>query len=99
LADAPKRLSAAEIQFKRAQNAPEEKKALVQYEADALALNKKSERLKALRLARDAEEAAARPPAPQRKRRTKKIKQANSADEAGTLSGWWKDQREDGRNN
>jgi hypothetical protein len=99
LADASKRLTAAEIQFKRTQNAPEGKKALVQYEADALAANKKSERLKALRLARDAEEAAARPATPEKKKRAKKVKPTRFGEDNATLTNWWKDQREDGRNN
>jgi hypothetical protein len=98
LADVSKRLSAAEIQFKKAQYAPAGKKALVQYEADALAASKKTERLKAMRLARDAEEAADRPSAPEKKRRAKKVEAGKVDDGGATLTNWWKDQREDGRN-
>jgi hypothetical protein len=89
-------LSAAEIQFRKA-SAPEGKKALVQYEADAHAARKKTERLKALRLARDAEEAAARPPAAEKKRREKKVAPAQAEEGGATLTNWWKDQRDDGR--
>jgi hypothetical protein len=99
LADVSKRLSAAEIQFKKAQHTPDGKKALVPYEADALAARKKTERLKALRLARDAEEAAARPPAPEKKKRARKAKPAEAVEGGANLTNWWKDQRDDGRNN
>ena len=97
MANNAKNLSAAEIQFKKTQHVGEGKKTLIPYEADALAASKKTERLKALRLARDAAEAAAKPPAPQRKKRARKPRKENP--QAGTLTGWLKDQSEDGRNN
>ena len=92
----PTKLSAAEIQFKKAKHATEGKP-LLRYEADAITVGRKTERLKALRLAREAEEAAMRPAAPVRKRRTTKAKAVKADEGAATLSGWWKDQREDGR--
>jgi hypothetical protein len=96
LADNSKKLSAAEIQFKKTQQAIEGKQAMAQYEADAVATRKKTERLKALRLARDAEEAAAAPAVvPKKKKAAKKAKPV--AARADTLSEWWKDQKEDGR--
>lgn len=94
MADNAKNLSAAEIQFKKTQQVVE-KKVLVPYEAERLAVQKKTERLKALRLARDAAEAAARPPAPEKKKRERKPKKEHP--QAGTLTGWLKDQSEDGR--
>jgi hypothetical protein len=94
LANNAKNLNAAEIQFRKTQHV-EGKKVLLPYEADALAVHKKTERLKALRLARDAAEAAANPPSPPRKKRTSKPKKENP--QAGTLTGWRKAQSEDGR--
>jgi hypothetical protein len=96
LADNSKRLNAAEIQFKKTQRALEGKQAMAQYEADAVATRKKTERLKALRLARDAEEAALRPAAPAKKKRSAK-KAKPVKERAASLSEWWRDQKEDGR--
>jgi len=96
LANNAKNLSAAEIQFKKTQHTVEGKKTVIGYEADAIAANKKTERLKALRLARDAAEAAANPAAPPKKKRASKPKKENP--QAGTLTGWRKAQSEDGRN-
>ena len=95
MADRTKTKNAAEIQFKKAQAAIEGKQAMAQYEADAVATRKKTERLKALRLARDADEAAAKPAAPAKKKPGKKAKKTK--DRSATLSEWWKDQKEDGR--
>ena len=98
MADNSKKLNAAEIQFKKTQQAIEGKQAMAQYEADAVATRKKTERLKALRLARDAEEAAAAPPAaPKKKKAAKKAKP--SKDRSASLSEWWKGEKDDGRNN
>jgi hypothetical protein len=96
LADNSKKLNAAEIQFKKTQQAIEGKQAMAQYEADAVATRKKTERLKALRLARDAEEAAAAPPVATKKKKTAK-KAKPSKVRSASLSEWWKDQKEDGR--
>lgn len=79
------------MQFKKTQQAMEGKQAMVQYEADAIAMRKKTERLKALRLARD----AANPLPPAKKKAARKAKPAK--DRPATLSEWWKDQKEDGR--
>ena len=96
LADNSKKLNAAEIQFKKTQQAIEGKQAMAQYEADAVATRKKTERLKALRLARDAEEAAAQPVTPAKKKKVAK-KAKPSKVRSASLSEWWKDQKEDGR--
>ncbi|HTK14572.1 MAG TPA: hypothetical protein VL402_12300 [Xanthobacteraceae bacterium] len=53
----------AQAQFKKMQRAEDGKKAMTEYEAEAIATRAKTERLKALRLARDA---SAPPPAPKK---------------------------------
>jgi hypothetical protein len=100
LADRSRTKNAAEIQFKKAQAAEEGKKAMAEYEANAIATRKKTERLKALRLARDAEEAAAKLAAPAKKKPAKKAqaKATKAKEKSATLAGWMSDQKEDGRN-
>ena len=95
---ASRRLSAAEIQFKKPQQSAGSKKAVAEFETNAIAIGKKTERLKELRLARDAAEAAAKPAAKARKKPARKAA-AKTDESTETLSGWWKDQREDGREN
>jgi hypothetical protein len=78
----------ANAQFAKMQRAEDAKKATSEYESTAAALRAKTERLKALRLARDA---AAPPPAaaaPKRKSRKKS---------EGTLSTWLDGQAKEGR--
>lgn len=60
------KVDAAENQFKKAQRAQDAKKAMAEYEAAGIAMRAKSAKLKALRLARDAEQASA-PVPPERK--------------------------------
>jgi hypothetical protein len=85
--------NAAEFQFGKAKQPGEGKHPVAQYETDAAAMRKKTERLRALRLARDAELAAANPaPATKKVRKVKPVK-----DRPATLSEWWKNQKEDGR--
>jgi hypothetical protein len=101
LADRARTKNAAEIQFKKAQQAEEGKKAMAEYEANAIATRKKTERLKALRLARDAAEAAAKPITPAKKKPAKNTAEKTkkkTKPEGSTLTGWLKDQKEDGRN-
>jgi hypothetical protein len=79
----------ASAQFAKIQRANDAKKATSEYESTAAALRAKTERLKALRLARDA---AAPPPvaaAPKRKAKTKKS--------TGSLSDWLDGQAKEGR--
>jgi hypothetical protein len=74
LADDPKK-HAANKEFKKARQAEDGKRAMTDYENAAVASRAKTARLKALRLARDAEEAAAAalaPPAPAKKKKAKK---------------------------
>ena len=77
----------ANAQFAKVQRANDAKSAALEYEAAAAATRAKTERLKALRLARDA---AAPPPAPAKaKRQAKKPK--------GTLSDFLDGQEKEGR--
>ena len=78
----------ATAQFAKLQRANDAKRATSDYETAAVALRAKSERLKALRLARDAA-APPQPPAPQRKGKKK--------GKAGTLSDWLDGRNKEGR--
>jgi hypothetical protein len=95
--DPSKKLSAAEIQFKKSQRPDAGKKPVSAYETEAIATRNKTERLKALRLARDAAEAAANPDGEAARTPTRTRRKSKS--NAGTLSDWLKGQKEDGRNN
>ena len=89
-----KKTDAANIQFKKAQRAEEGRKAIAEYESAAAALRAKTERLRALRLEKEAAEGIA-PEAP-----AAKPKPARKAKEKpASLSGWMKDQADGGRNN
>lgn len=77
----------AHDQFK-VQRAEDAKKALSEYEADAASILAKTERLKALRLARDAAEGKA----PQKTPSAKK-KAAKPGKDKPTLSQWLKDRQ------
>jgi hypothetical protein len=78
---------AANAQFAKMQRAEDAKKAASEYESTAVALRAKTERLKALRLARD----AAAPTAPATAKRKGKQKSK------GSLSEWLDGQAKDGR--
>jgi hypothetical protein len=84
----------AQGQFKKMQRAEDGKKAMSEYEANAAATRAKTERLRALRLARDAAEAAA-PPKPKASAKKKSVKKETGS--AATLTGWLKDQQGGGR--
>jgi hypothetical protein len=92
LADEPNKMR-AEI---RARQAEDGRKAMAEYEASAAATRAKTEKLRALRLAREAAEAAApKPPAkPKAKAKSKSKKKAPD----GKLADWLDDQAESGRN-
>jgi hypothetical protein len=77
----------ASAEFKKAQRDQDAKKAMAEYDAEGAATRAKTERLRALRLARDA---ALPPPAP------KKTKSAKSAKTA-SLSDWLDGETKDGR--
>jgi hypothetical protein len=78
----------ANAQFAKMLRAEDAKKATSEYEANAVALRAKTERLKALRLARD-KSAAAPEPATTKRKIKKKTK--------GSLSDWLDGQAKDGR--
>jgi hypothetical protein len=60
----------AERNFKREERAQDGRKAMIEYEAQAVATRKKTARLKALRLAKEAQAQTDEPPAKLTKRRT-----------------------------
>ena len=70
------------------------------YEAEAEAIRAKTEKLRALRLAREAELAASRPPAPAAKKTKGAAKQKTAPKPAaGNLADWMKAREEGGHNN
>ncbi len=71
------------------------KQAALDYEAAMAATRAKTERLRALRLARDA---AAPPPPPKPASRTKKKAATPEKRSAGTLNQWLEQQQKSGRN-
>jgi hypothetical protein len=97
LADEPNKMR-AEI---RARQAEDGKKAMAEYEASAAATRAKTEKLKALRLAKEAAEAAAPKPPAKTKAKAKAgaksgAKKKKAAPE-GKLSDWLEDQSNSGR--
>jgi hypothetical protein len=78
----------ANAQFAKIHRANDAKKAMSEYETAAVALRAKTERLKALRLARDAAAPAQAPAAPKRKAKKKGT---------GNLSDWLDGQAKEGR--
>ena len=93
MADNPKK-HLADAQFRKMQRADDGKKAMAEYETAAAATRVKTARLKELRMARDAAEQAAAPPAAPAKKRTRKAKPAS-----GKLSDWLKEREGSGHNN
>ena len=94
MADEPNKLR-AEI---RARQAEDGKKAMAEYEASAAATRIKTEKLRALRLAKEAAEAAApKPPAKTKAKAGAKSKAKKKAPE-GKLADWLDDQADSGRN-
>jgi hypothetical protein len=89
------RKSPADIEFDKTRRLQAGRKAMSDYEADAAAVRAKTERLRALRLARDA---AAPPPAPA-KRAVRKAKSASGSSASGSLSDWLKDREDSGHKN
>ena len=86
----------AQAQAAKALRANDGKKSVPGYEAEAAAMRAKTEKLKALRLAREAELAASAPPAPVRR-----VKAAGKAKKqpTGTLADWIKAREDSGHNN
>jgi len=69
------------------------------YEAEAEALRAKTAKLRALRLARDAELAASRPPAPPARAPRGATKKKAASKATGNLADWIKAREEGGHNN
>ena len=94
MADEPNKMR-AEI---RARQAEDGKKAMAEYEASAAATRVKTEKLRALRMAKEAAEAAApKPPAKTKAKAGAKSKAKKKAPE-GKLADWLDDQADSGRN-
>ena len=97
MADEPNKMR-AEI---RARQAEDGKKAMAEYEASAAATRAKTEKLKALRLAKEAaDEAAPKPPAKTKakaKPGAKSVAKKKKAAPEGKLSDWLEDQGNSGR--
>lgn len=79
----------ADAQFKKIQRAQDGKKAMAEYEAAGIAMRAKTEKLKALRLARDAELAAAVAANPT----AKPARKLKPKQKAPTISDYHKDQQ------
>jgi hypothetical protein len=88
---AEKKPNDALVKLARAEDA---KKAMAEYQANAKAVDANTERLRALRLEREAAAAPKTAPAPKRKPAAKKTKAAT-----GKLSEWLTEQKGSGRNN
>jgi hypothetical protein len=84
---------AAQAESEKARRAKDAVKAMADYEAEAVATRAKTARLRALRLAREAELAAAQPPAATKTKSARKKKSAAS----GTLSDWLDGETKAGR--
>ncbi len=81
-----------QAQLQKMQRAEDGKKAMAEYEAEGAAMRAKTEKLRALRLAKEAADAAAAPKAaPKKAGRKTKTK-------AAPLSDWLKDRETGGRN-
>ena len=93
MADEPNKMR-AEI---RARQAEDGKKAMAEYEASAAATRAKTEKLKALRLAKEAAEAAAPKPPAKTKAKAKPGAKKKKAAPEGKLSDWLEDQSNSGR--
>ena len=95
MADEPNKMR-AEI---RARQAEDGKKAMAEYEASAAATRVKTEKLRALRLAKEAAEAAApKPPVKTKAKAGSKSAKAKKKVPEGKLSDWLDDQAGSGRN-
>ena len=93
MADDVKSDNKASAELRKLQQAEDGKKAMLDYEAEAAALRARTEKLRALRLARE----AAAPPAPAKtKSPAKKTAKATKA-KPRPLSDWLSDQKKDGR--
>jgi hypothetical protein len=83
----------ASAEAKKAQRESDARKAMAEYDAEGAATRAKTERLRALRLARDA---ALPPPAPAAKK-TRSAKPAKGKSKSASLSDWLDGETKDGR--
>ena len=87
----------AAAEARKSQQAADGKKAMLDYEAEAAALRARTEKLRAMRLARE----AAAPPPPPKKAAAKKTASKKSGkaskEKSRPLSDWLDEQRKDGR--
>lgn len=81
--------------LRKLQQAEDAKKAMAEYQAQAAAVDANTARLRALRLAKEAAEAAAEP-AKAKKKPAKKAGAKKAA--SGSLSDWLKDRQSSGHN-
>ena len=89
----------ADAQFRKVQRAEDGKKAMAEYEAGVVAIRAKTEKLRELRLARDAADRAAAPAASAPAKKVAAKKGAKKAKRpAGSLANWLDDQEAGGRN-
>ena len=84
----------ANAQFAKTQRANDAKQAMSEYEVAAAAVRAKTERLKALRLARDAAIPPKAPAAPKRKSATGK---KGKSEKSGSLAEWLDGEAKEGR--
>jgi hypothetical protein len=83
----------------RARQAEDGKKAMAEYEASAAATRAKTEKLRALRMAREAAELAApKPPATTKAKAGAKSTKTKKKAPDGKLADWLDDQADSGRN-
>jgi hypothetical protein len=82
----------------RARQAEDGRKAMAEYEASAAATRAKTEKLRALRMARDAAELAAKPPAKAKAKAGSKSAKGKKKKTDAKLADWLEDQAESGRN-
>ena len=96
VADQPKK-DQTQAQIKNAQRAADGRKAMADYEAEAAAVRAKTERLRALRLAKEAAEGAAAAAPKRPAAAKKKVAKPAKAGPSPTLSAWLEDQQKGGR--
>jgi hypothetical protein len=94
MADKPKK-DDAQAQLAKAQRAEDAKRAMSDYELEAVAVRAKTERLRALRLARD----AAVPVKPPATPKVKKKKPAGAKRKSSSLADWLDGEKAHGRRN
>jgi hypothetical protein len=96
---ADQKSDAANAQFKKLQRAADGRKAMSEYETEVAAIAAKTARLRALRLAKEAEEAANPPPPVVKKSAAKKSVKSKTtkAAKAPPLSDWLDAQKGSGR--